>query len=136
MPKARGDNTVGQRIQQRRTELGLSQQDLAEKLNLSYQQVQNYESGSSEITVTRLQEIAFYLRTPLDFFLKGVQPPESIRIREKRQSRETQKEKQLLTLYRKLEDPSAQAAVLKMIKAFDQQLDKRRSKSRLKKRGR
>jgi transcriptional regulator with XRE-family HTH domain len=41
----------------------LSQSDLAEKLGVSFQQVQKYEKGTNRITVSRLEQIALALET-------------------------------------------------------------------------
>lgn len=49
---------TGQRIRTVRNILGLSQSDLGECLNVSYQQIQKYESGKNNITLQRLNEIA------------------------------------------------------------------------------
>ena len=41
------DQHVGERIRLRRTELGLTQEQLAAALDVSYQQVQKYETGAN-----------------------------------------------------------------------------------------
>lgn len=48
----------------------MSQEDLAEILELSYQQVQRYENGRNKIGVDRLQEIAIALAVPLAYFFE------------------------------------------------------------------
>ena len=59
------DILVGRRIRARRRQLGLSQQDLADALGLSYQQVQKYEKGVSRIGAGRLQQLARILEVPV-----------------------------------------------------------------------
>ena len=54
---------LGRNIRKFREEAGLSQQSLADQLNLSFQQLQKYEYGQSRITVDRLLEIAKILHT-------------------------------------------------------------------------
>ena len=62
------ERRIGLKIRQRRLELGLTQQDLADKLGLSYQQVQKYETGLNRISAGRLSLVAKILLTPLDYF--------------------------------------------------------------------
>jgi transcriptional regulator with XRE-family HTH domain len=52
------DRSVGERIRARRVALGLSQEQLAQALGVSYQQVQKYENGSNRIAIGRLMAIA------------------------------------------------------------------------------
>ena len=42
---------------------------LAEKIGISYQQVQKYEKGASEITISRLSQIAHVLNMPVSRFI-------------------------------------------------------------------
>ena len=52
--KERVDTHVGGRIRDRRTGLGLTQEHLANALNLSYQQVQKSETGANRVSAGRL----------------------------------------------------------------------------------
>ncbi len=56
---------LGRNIRRFREEAGLSQQSLAEQLNISFQQLQKYEYGQSRITVDRLMAIAQILHTSI-----------------------------------------------------------------------
>jgi len=49
---------VGKRIRLLRAASNLSQAELAEKIGVSFQQIQKYESGKNEISVSRLLSIA------------------------------------------------------------------------------
>ena len=49
---------VGTVIKNRRKVLGMSQMKLAEKIGVTYQMVQKYESGKSQLTLHRLHQIA------------------------------------------------------------------------------
>lgn len=59
---------IGARIRSRRREMGLSQEQLAELLDVTYQQVQRYENGSNRLSVERIQQIAAAMVVPLDYF--------------------------------------------------------------------
>ncbi len=49
---------IGERIRQRRRELHISQERLAEMLNVSFQQIQRYECGTNKLNVENIQVIA------------------------------------------------------------------------------
>ena len=68
----RVDQHVGERIRLRRTELGLTQEQLAEALDVSYQQVQKYETGANRISAGRIFEIARKLGVEVGFFFSDV----------------------------------------------------------------
>lgn len=53
--------TVGEKIRVVRKEKGLSQKDLAEKLNIATGTLQQYELGKRKVTVEKLMDIAFEL---------------------------------------------------------------------------
>ena len=56
------------RIKHRRKELGLSQEKMAEALNVSYQQVQRYENCTNLLNTDKLQLIAKSLGVPVSYF--------------------------------------------------------------------
>ena len=68
----RVDAHVGERIRDRRTTLGLTQEHLANALNISYQQVQKYETGANRVSAGRLYEMARILDTDVSFFFNGL----------------------------------------------------------------
>jgi transcriptional regulator with XRE-family HTH domain len=57
------EQSIGARLRARRRQLGLSQTDLAEKLGISFQQVQKYERGSNRIAASTLMVAAEALAT-------------------------------------------------------------------------
>jgi transcriptional regulator with XRE-family HTH domain len=59
------DAYIGAQMRDRRTALGLSQAALGEKLGVSFQQVQKYESGANRVSAARLFEICKALKVPL-----------------------------------------------------------------------
>ncbi len=52
------DVALGSRIRLRRRELGLSQDQLARQVGITFQQVQKYEHGTNRVSFSRLVEIA------------------------------------------------------------------------------
>ena len=65
------DIELGRRIRLRRVELEISQSELAEKLGVSFQQVQKYEKGLNRVGAHRLQQTATALDVPITFFYDG-----------------------------------------------------------------
>ncbi len=66
------DLHVGQQLRRRRLLLGLSQSEVAASLQVSFQQVQKYERGTSRINASRLFELAVALKVPVDYFFTGL----------------------------------------------------------------
>jgi transcriptional regulator with XRE-family HTH domain len=66
------DVHVGNRIRLRRTLLGYSQQYMAKKLGLTFQQVQKYEKGCNRVGASRLWDISKVLDVPMDFFFEDM----------------------------------------------------------------
>ncbi len=66
------DRYVGGRIRERRIMLGLSQQQMAGMIGVTYQQTHKYERGINRISAGRLYEIAQVLRVPLNYFFEGL----------------------------------------------------------------
>lgn len=66
------DDFVGGRIRERRIMLGLTQQQLAEMIGVTYQQAHKYERGINRISAGRLFEIARVLSVPINYFFEGL----------------------------------------------------------------
>ncbi|MGF1605687.1 MAG: helix-turn-helix domain-containing protein [Rhodothalassiaceae bacterium] len=62
------DLYVGQRLRTRRNALGLTQQELAGTLKISYQQIQKYETGGNRISAGKLFVLARALDMPVNYF--------------------------------------------------------------------
>ncbi|GEO82445.1 helix-turn-helix domain-containing protein [Pararhodospirillum oryzae] len=70
------DRHVGRRIRERRVMLGLSQQQMADMIGVTYQQAHKYERGINRISAGRLYEIAQVLGVPVNFFFDGLDQEE------------------------------------------------------------
>lgn len=66
------DRHVGARIRERRIMLGLSQQQMADMIGVTYQQAHKYERGINRISAGRLYEIAQALGVLVGFFYEGL----------------------------------------------------------------
>jgi len=66
------DVHVGKRVRHRRWMLGVTQQQLAERVGIKFQQIQKYETGMNRISASRLWDIAEALDVPISFFFEGL----------------------------------------------------------------
>ena len=66
------DVHVGKRVRHRRWMLGVTQQQLAERVGIKFQQIQKYETGMNRISASRLWDIAEALDVPVSFFFEGL----------------------------------------------------------------
>ncbi len=66
------DRHVGARIRERRVMMGLSQQQLAKMIGVTYQQAHKYERGLNRISAGRLFEIGQVLGVPVAWFFEGL----------------------------------------------------------------
>lgn len=65
---------IGTLIRKRRKELGLSQEQLSERVGVSYQQIQRYENGGSMLNVENIQRVAKALSMSVCSFFESRQP--------------------------------------------------------------
>ena len=65
------DRYVGSRVRTRRRMLGKSQTNLADAVEVTFQQVQKYEKGTNRMGASRLQQVANALQVPVTYFFEG-----------------------------------------------------------------
>jgi transcriptional regulator with XRE-family HTH domain len=94
------DAEIGRLVRAQRKQLGLTQTDLAERIGVTFQQVQKYENGTNRISIGRLTRIAEALHVPPPFFF----------------ARETKAD---VASANKSREFLAAAGALRLIKAFD-----------------
>jgi transcriptional regulator with XRE-family HTH domain len=66
------DFAIARRIRERRLACGFSQEKLAERIGLTFQQVQKYEKGINRISAGKLLQIADALSVPAAWFFDGL----------------------------------------------------------------
>ncbi len=70
------DVHVGKRVRHRRWLVGVTQQQLAEKVGIKFQQIQKYETGANRVSASRLWDIAEALDVDVSFFFSGMEGAE------------------------------------------------------------
>ena len=66
------NKNVGTNIKVRRTELKWTQERLAKKLGVTFQQVQKYEKGVNGVSAFRLSQLSRRLGIPINHFFEGL----------------------------------------------------------------
>jgi transcriptional regulator with XRE-family HTH domain len=65
------DSHVGMRLRKKRQELGISQEELANSVDLTFQQIQKYEKGLNRISCSKLHDFSKFLKTDVRYFFQG-----------------------------------------------------------------
>lgn len=63
-------NSFGTKLKQARIQAGLTQEQLAEKMNVSTVAVQNWESGKNKVRESKLRKLSYFYNIPLDTLIK------------------------------------------------------------------
>ena len=88
------DLHVAMRLRERRLALGLTRQELGERLGASYQQVHKYETGVNRVSAGRLFQLAEALEVEVAYFFAGLEPAAGVTVAS------TERERALLMLAR------------------------------------
>ncbi len=108
------DVHVGQRVRQRRTLLGMSQEKLAEAIGLTFQQVQKYERGANRVGSSRLFDLARVLDVPIAYFFEDMEA----NVAAKSPSRLMGVSESKLQPYSVEPDPLAKRETLELVRAY------------------
>jgi transcriptional regulator with XRE-family HTH domain len=66
------DRYVGFRLRERRVQLGITQQQMAELIGVTYQQAHKYEKGMNRLASARLYAVARALGVEVTYFFEGL----------------------------------------------------------------
>ena len=106
---------IGSLIREMRKAAGMSQMRLADKIGVSYQQVQKYEKGTSKLSVPRLLQIAEVFGVPVTAFLEDTKLG-AVAETQAAYSNVTEDEAKLLMLYRRLKRKRLKESFLEMLR--------------------
>ena len=129
------DIHVGKRLRIRRSLLGLSQEKLAEKIGLTFQQVQKYERGVNRISAGRLYQFSKILDVNVDYFYEqakkndntashGMADNDQEEFGSDEDVLNNKETVNLIRAYYDIKDPEARKEVLRFIKAMGSRLTK------------
>ena len=96
--------------------MGLTQEHLAQALDISYQQVQKYETGANRVSAGRLYEIAKRLEVDVAYFFENLEPLTlSTPLEHGGKNRSTI---ELVRNYSEIDEPAVRSAVSGLIKSL------------------
>jgi transcriptional regulator with XRE-family HTH domain len=110
------DQHVGERIRLRRTELGLTQEQLADALDVSYQQIQKYETGANRISAGGLFEMARKLLVDVSYFFDGLSIDEESTAAPMEHGGRKRSAIELVRKFAEIKDPDLRAAIAGLVK--------------------
>lgn len=107
------DLMVGDAIRKLRYLRGMSQMELANRIDLSFQQLQKYEVGENRISASRLYEVSKALQVkPGFFFEKKRAAMDELPVYADRQTA------QLVTSFARITDPQKHKTILNLVRAL------------------
>jgi transcriptional regulator with XRE-family HTH domain len=118
----RVDKHVSERLRDRRKKLGLTQEELAERVGVTFQQFQKYENGANRISAGRLFQLAVALDTGIPYFYEGLQSVSRALLRgvaeeaAEFEGPDDVETTDLVMTFRSIADPAARRAVLALAK--------------------
>lgn len=117
------DRRLGQRVRARRLEIGMSQEQLAEILGVTFQQVQKYEKGVNRIAASRLFAISAALDMSVARFFDGLTPTRGAGVAEPEEgyvhdALATPEGMQLMTLFASIDSPKVRRRVVELVRAL------------------
>ena len=109
------DVLVGRGARELRTLAGMSQTAVAEKLGLTFQQLQKYERGHNRISASRLYELAQIFDVPVAYFFEEVKAGKDAPSRDETLSKRETLE--LVKAYYKITDPAVRDSIRRLVQA-------------------
>lgn len=108
------DVHVGERLRERRSFMGYTQESLARQLNLSHQQVQKYETGANRISAGRLYELAQTLGVDVAYFFEGFD--EAMPMREPEHGGTKRAAIEIAQNFSDIQDPAVKSTLASLVK--------------------
>jgi len=109
------DQRLGRNIRFQRLAAGLSQEALAHRLGLTFQQVQKYEKGTNRVSANRLVELASIFGIDIMALLDGVDVPTARADSTVSDLLETPRAIELLRVFSCIEDGEIRAAIVDLV---------------------
>lgn len=96
---------IGARLREFRKRKGLTQEQLAEKMSVTFQQINQYENGTTRLNTDKLQAAAFALSVPISAFFNGGDVEASL----------SEEEQKLINGFRSLSSSEVRSFVLRSL---------------------
>jgi transcriptional regulator with XRE-family HTH domain len=118
------DRRLGQRMRARRLEINMSQEQLADILGVTFQQIQKYEKGVNRVAASRLFELSGALGVPVSYFFEGLQAGHPPGVGEEEMETRllsalaTSEGQQLLALFSGIQSPRLRRRVVDLVRVL------------------
>lgn len=89
---------IGKRIQGRRKQMGLTQEQLADKMDVSIQMVSNLERGNKSIRIENLIKLSEILNISTDYILTGKENIEDMHTLTQQMAALSQRDRKMMAL--------------------------------------
>lgn len=106
------EKSTGELIKQIRKSSGISQMELADKISVSYQQLQKYENGMTRLSLSRLRQISSALGVPVTRLLEEEDLPGPI---EQKYAGLFNEDAKLLRLFRSIQSRKLKHGFIKVL---------------------
>lgn len=113
------NQAAGQRIRTMRKIMGLTQSTLASKIDVTYQQLQKYETGKNNISINTLERISQALGTSPAKFLEDLSDEQMNNTQLK--NKQPNDAFQILHRILALEDPTLRKSILRLLTSLEEQ---------------
>jgi transcriptional regulator with XRE-family HTH domain len=104
---------IGWKLRKLRLQAGWTQENLAEKIGVSVQQIQNYESGANKMNTDRVQQVSQALDVPVQSIFTDIDETIPMAV----------SEKLLLDSYRAIPNKDIQESILKITTIATRQIE-------------
>ncbi len=117
------DVHVGKRLRQRRTFVGMTQEQLGAALGITFQQIQKYERGANRIVASRLFDICRILDVTPQFFFEsmpasGDAVPEPAPLAPRSEDPVDRETMELVRAYRQIDSAAVRHRILELARAI------------------
>lgn len=109
---------LGHNIRLARSAAGKSQMDTAENIDVTFQQLQKYETGTNRIPIDRLIGLADYLDVPLSQFVGETGTGANSALQSLIEHFNSKEFQTLLKSWAAIEDPRLRSAVVNFVKSL------------------
>lgn len=112
------DVHIGARIKEKREHLSMSQEALAEKIGVTFQQVQKYEKGNNRIAASMLLRVGHALGVSIVYFFEGLPEYPSALGDQLAEALRPNDAKLLVQLFVGVTDPATRDSILALVRSI------------------
>lgn len=112
------DAHIGRKLKIRRVQMDLTQRELAELIDVSYQQIQKYETGKNRISCYSLHLFCQRLNVSFDYFFEGITTTIAEPSFPITNGQIDRKVISILASFSKIEDPDTRHKIIELLKSI------------------